>query len=96
MSAYRHANNTVAAHNAVAVTPSDTTHFPSTRAIYVGVTGNISVIMTDIDLSATADATAAQAADVIFLNVSAGTVLPIQVNRILSTGTTSTNILALY
>lgn len=94
--AYRHANNTVAAHGAVAVTASDTTHLPVTRALYIGATGNIAVVFADANLDATADATAAQAVDVVFVSVSAGTVLPFQVVRVLSTGTTAASIVALY
>jgi hypothetical protein len=96
MAAYRHANNTVSAHNAVVVTASDTTHLPVTRAIYVGGTGDIALAMADSGLDSSSSAAAAQAVDVIFYNVSAGTVLPVQAMRVLSTGTTATNIVALY
>lgn len=96
MAAYRHANNTVSAHNAVAVTASDTTHLPVTRALYVGVTGNLALAMADSDLTSASDATAAQAIDVVFVAVSAGTILPVQVVRVLSTGTTASSIVALY
>ena len=96
MGHFKTADATVSAHNAVAVTKSDTTHFQTTRALYIGTGGNVSVIMTDVGLSSSADGTAAQAADVIFTNVADGTILPIQVNRVLSTGTTASDILALY
>ena len=96
MGAFHHANNTVAAMKAVVVTASDTTHLPTTRALYVGGTGDLALVMTDSDLTSSASASDAQAVDVIFYNVSAGTVLPVQVQRVLSTGTTATNIVALY
>lgn len=94
--AYRHANNTVSAHGAVAVTASDTTDLPVTRALYVGGTGDISIVLADANLASGASAAAAQAVDVVFSNVSAGTVLPVQAVRVLSTGTSATNIVALY
>lgn len=92
----RTANSTVSAHNAVAVTASDTTHLFTTRGLYVGGAGNVAVVMADADLSTTAGASEAQAVDVIFVGVTAGSVLPIQVVRVLSTGTTATSIVALY
>ncbi len=79
---YHTANATVAAHSAVAVTPSDSTILPTTRALYVGVTGNIAVQMADDENTLT------------FANVPVG-ILPIQVIKVLSTGTTATNIIAL-
>jgi hypothetical protein len=94
--AFRHANNTVSAHGAVAVTASDTTDLPVTRAIYIGGTGNIAIVMPDHNLDLGASAAAAQALAVVFSNVSAGTILPVQAVRVLSTGTTATNIVALY
>ncbi len=85
--AFRHANNTVSAHDALAVTPSDATVIPTTRALYVGVGGTVVVV--------TADAVSASTTST-FVGVPAGTVLPIQVTKVYSTGTTATNILALY
>ena len=72
--------------SAVAVTPHDSTVIPTgvTRALYVGGTGNITALMAD---GGTA---------VLFSNVSAGTVLPVRVQRVNSTGTTATSIVALY
>jgi hypothetical protein len=66
----------------VAVTPSDSVSIPMTRALYVGGGGNIKV--TDIN------------SDITYANLSAGSVLPIQVSKIWSAGTTATNIIALY
>ena len=67
------------------VTPSDTTDLcQNTRAVYVGGTGNLSVVMDGGDNA------------VIFVGVQGGSVLPIQVQRIKDTGTTATSILALY
>lgn len=79
---YRTANATVAAHSATAVTPSDATIIPATRALYIGVTGNIAVKMADDENTIT------------FSNVPVG-IFPIQVIQVLSTGTTATNIVAL-
>lgn len=82
MGAYRHANNTVSAHGAVAVTASDATVIPVTRGLYIGVAGNLAVRMAD-GMSAS------------FANVPVG-VFPIQVDQVLSTGTLATDIVALY
>lgn len=66
----------------VAVTPSDSTVLPMTRGLYVGVGGNVAV--TDINGSVT------------YVGVGAGTILPVQVSQVLSTGTTASSIVALY
>lgn len=81
---YRSANATVSAHSASAVTPSDTTILPVTRALYVGTGGNLSVVMGDDENTVT------------FNNVSSGAIFPIQVFKVLSTGTTASNIVALW
>lgn len=81
--AYHTADATCPAHGAVAVTPSDVTIIPITRFLYVGATGNVAVVMTD-------------GQSVIFTAVQVGTVLPVQVTQVLSTGTTATAMLALY
>ena len=65
-----------------AVTPSDSVNLPApTRGLYVGVTGNISIEMSN--------------GTVIFSNVLAG-IFPIQCTRVNATGTTATNIVALW
>lgn len=74
--------DTAAAYNAVAITPSDATIIPVTRAIYVGVTGNITCRM-------------ASGATVLFSNVPVG-VFPIQVDQVHSTNTTATTMIAMY
>ena len=66
----------------VAVTPSDSTVFYTTRALYVGTGGNLSV--EDIN------------GIVAYANVPAGYILPVQVKAVRATGTTATNIVALY
>lgn len=73
--------------NAATVTPSDVAPLAvTTRGVYVGGTGNISVIMSG-------DATATP---VIFNAVQAGTLLPIRVTAIKSTNTTATLITAVW
>lgn len=79
---YRSANATVSAHSAVDVTPSDSTVLPATRALYIGVTGNVAVKMADDENTIT------------FSNVPVG-IFPIQVIQVLSTGTTASSIIAL-
>lgn len=72
------------------ITPSNVTVFdnvganpPPARSIYVGGAGNLTCIMSD-DSS------------VLFSAVPAGTILPITVKQVLSTGTTATLLIGLY
>jgi len=77
----------IPARDAGAVTASDLTDFASyPRALFVGVGGDVSLVPV------------ASAADtgVVFKNVVSGTILPIQSRRVNSTGTTATDIVALY
>ena len=70
---------------AIAVTPSDSTVLASSvKALFIGVAGNVAVYMKGSTTS------------VVFKGCAAGQVLPIQVDRVLSTGTTATDIVALY
>lgn len=55
-----------------------------TRAVYVGGTGNVAVLMWR------------DASPVTFMAVQAGTMLPIRVRKVMTTDTTATNIVALY
>ena len=72
------------AENAVAITPSDVADLPKTsRAIYVGGAGNLAVVTKRGDT-------------VTFQNLGAGSVLSVRVARVLSTGTTATNLINLY
>jgi hypothetical protein len=65
------------------VTPSDTLDLPeATRGLYVGTGGNLSVIMVSGDALS-------------FASVPDGTVLPLRVSRVKSTGTTAGNIIGL-
>lgn len=70
-----------AAYGAVAVTKSDSTIIPTTRALYVGVTGNLVVRM-------------ARGEQATFANVPVG-IFPIQVDQVLN-ATTASSIVALY
>ena len=80
---YHSADATVSARRAAAVTPSDSTILPATRGLYVGTTGNLSVVMAEDE------------ATVLFSNVPVG-VFPVQVIRVMSTSTTASNIVALW
>jgi hypothetical protein len=70
-----------------AVTVSDTVNMPTPAVIYVGAAGNVKV-------------TTAQGDDVTFVGLLAGQVIPVQVIRVWSTGTTvttpNTNLIAIY
>lgn len=70
------------AYGATAVTPSDATTIPATRFLWIGGTGAVAVRLVRGDT-------------VTFAAVPVGR-LDVQVDRVLSTGTTATNILALY
>lgn len=70
------------AYDAVAITPHDSTVIPTTRGIYVGVSGHVAVRM-------------ASGAEVTFTNVPVG-FFPVQVDMVKSTSTTATTMLALY
>ena len=83
--AYLSADATVSAHRASAVTASDATVYAQpTRGLYVGTAGNITVDMAD------------GGSPILFVGVQGGTLLPLQVTRVYATGTTATNIVALY
>jgi hypothetical protein len=76
---------TQAAYDAAAVTPSDTLDLTTvTRWLYIGGAGNLAVVMfgTGTNLTLT--------------GLLAGTLLPMRVSRVKATGTTATNILALW
>jgi hypothetical protein len=74
--------NGPAAH-AFAVTPNDSTDLSeTTRALYVGVSGNVAAVM-------------ASGASATFSAVQAGTTLPVRATRVLATGTTASSIVGL-
>ncbi len=81
--AYDDTSNTAV--SAVAVTPHDSTVIPTgvTRALYIGVSGDVTVLMADGGTAVT------------FKSVPIG-ILPVRVQRVNATNTTATNILALY
>lgn len=81
--AYHRADDTVSARHAAAVTASDATIIPVTRALYIGTGGTLVVRM------------AGSQTNVTFSSVPNG-VFPIQVDMVLSTGTTASSIVALY
>lgn len=69
---------------AAAVTASDTTSFDNlTRGLYIGGAGNVSVYLAD-------------GTTVVFYGAVAGSIIPVRAKRVNSTGTTATNIVALY
>lgn len=80
--AYRSADATVAAKDAVAVTASDATIIPITRSLYIGTGGTLKVRM-------------ASGNDATFSNVATG-IFPVQVDMVYSTSTTASGIFALY
>ena len=69
--------------DAVVIVPSDSVNLATAAVIYVGVGGNIKV-------------TTAQGTAITFTGVVAGSVLPIQVIRVWSTGTTATNMVGIF
>jgi hypothetical protein len=69
--------------SAASVTPHDTNNIRTTRAIYVGVSGDVKVDMVD-------------GSTVTFTGLTANAFHPISARRVYSTGTTATGIIALY
>ena len=67
----------------VAVTKSDSTDLGSTRALWVGGAGDLAVRFVDT------------ATTITLVGVAAGTLLPLQVNKVME-ATTATSIVALY
>lgn len=71
---------------AVSVTPSDTVNLTYPSVVYVG----------SISGGAAVKVTTAQGDEVTFSGLIAGTVIPVQVIRVWSTGTTASSLLAIY
>lgn len=72
------------ASRAFAIVPSDSTDLTtSTRGIYVGVSGDVSLITTGGDT-------------VTLVGVPAGVILPIRASRVRATATTATSLVGLY
>lgn len=67
----------------VAVTKSDSTILETTRALWVGTTGDVAVVFAD------------GGAAVTIPSVPVG-ILPVQVTKVMSTNTTASNMVALY
>lgn len=84
MAHYRTADATAPFFRAVAITPHDTNTIENTRGIYVGGAGNVTLKFAD------------SAAAVTLVAVPVGTFLPVQAVMVLATGTTATNLVALY
>jgi len=71
--------------NGFAITPNDGTVFTTgTRGLWVGATGDISVVLLN------------DSAPVTLSNVLGGTLLPLCVKTVRATGTTATGIVGLY
>lgn len=72
------------AHNGAEITPSDSEDLSyTTRAIYVGTIGDLSVVM-------------AGGQTVTLANVLGGTILPIAVTKVLNSGTDATDLVAFW
>ncbi len=69
--------------DAAAITPDDDADIGVTSAIYVGGTGNLKV-------------TLRSGAAVTFVDIAAGSIVPLYATRVWATGTTATELLALY
>lgn len=71
------------ASDAAIVTPNDSAGISAPFALYIGGAGDLRVTMID-------------GTDVTFTAVTSGSILPIRVNKVWSTSTTATGIVALY
>lgn len=74
--------NAGVAQRAAALTASDTTEI-NAKALYIGGAGNVAVQTTGGDT-------------VTFVGMLAGTILPVECRKLMSTNTTATNIVGLY
>lgn len=72
----------VANQKAIAITPSDSAFIDNTNGLFVGGAGNLTVTM-------------ANGVDVTFTGIPVG-FAPLSVKKVKATGTTATNIVALY
>lgn len=78
---YQHPDITAPARGAVAITPGASPIFPAPRALYIGVTGDLEVVMLNGNV-------------ITFTNVPVGW-FPISVSKVTS-GTTADGIIGLY
>lgn len=73
------------ARNAIAVTPHDSNALANVpKALYIGGAGNVTCRCVD------------DSADVLFVGLTAGSILPVRATHVRSTGTTATSIVNLY
>lgn len=79
-------NQSSPAISGIAITPADGVSLTkgTCRGIYIGIGGNLAVILANDTLPVT------------FLGVIAGTILPVMAQTVQLTGTTATNLIALY
>ena len=77
---------------AAAVVPHDVNVIPATRKLYIGTVGDVKVVLQDNIDSGIGDVEE----PVTFVAVPAGTILPVRAVKVLATGTTATNIVAMY
>lgn len=82
---FKNADETASAADAQVVAPNDGADLPDGPciALYVGVGGNIRIIT-------------AMNTDVTFVGVGSSGLLPVRAKKVFATGTTATNIIALY
>ena len=69
--------------DAASVTPSDTSNFVEPSVLFIGTTGAVRVLT-------------AQGSDVTFSAVPGGTILPLQVLRVYTSGTSALNIVRIF
>lgn len=75
---------TAPARRGFAITANDATDLAAeTRAVYVGVAGDLAVVLSSGD-------------EVSFAGLAGGTLLPVRARRVKATGTTATQLLGLY
>lgn len=73
---------------ALAIVPSDANDLPETpKAIYVGTAGDIAMI---------GDNEAPSAEAVVWTNIPAGAIVPFRPRRVMATGTTAADMIAIY
>jgi hypothetical protein len=81
----------------IAVNANDTVTFNTSKALYVGVTGNVKVQFgVGYNPTSFTDSANNTFPNTTFMYVPAGTILPVKINKVFATGTTANSFTVLY
>ena len=83
-SLYSPSNGTMPGYDGEVISPSDISNLPTmARALYIGSVGNVKLV--------TSKGTTLE-----FINLQAGSILPVQAVKVFNTSTTCTNLIAIF